>query len=53
MCVLQISSTHSLDALKECALVDMVLQGNPLKDRLKDDTVYVRYQKNWVIQGNG
>lgn len=45
----QITSTIALDALKECQLVEMVLTGNPLKNRT-DEAVYVRYHdKHFVI----
>lgn len=39
----QITSPNSLDALKECQLIDLVLKGNPLKERLREETVYIRY----------
>lgn len=32
-----------METIKECKLVELVLQGNPIKDRMHDDTVYVRY----------
>lgn len=33
----------SLDCLKALSLVEINLEGNPLKDRIKDQTVYIRY----------
>lgn len=43
---LQISNVHSLDPLKECLLVDMVLLGNPMMLRARDPATYVRYAKS-------
>lgn len=37
----RIPSVTSLDSLKALPLVEINLEGNPLKDRLKDQTVYV------------
>lgn len=37
-----------MEAIKEFKLIDLVLQGNPLKDRQRDDTVYVRYFIIWL-----
>ncbi|KAJ6635040.1 Nuclear RNA export factor 1 [Pseudolycoriella hygida] len=37
----KIISPNALDALKECQLVDLVLKGNPLRHRIRDETVYV------------
>lgn len=39
----RINSSTALDALKGLPLVELVLDGNPLKDRIKDNSVYVRY----------
>lgn len=41
---LQIPTLRSLDALKGCGLVELMLDGNPFKDRL-DSKVYVRYSQ--------
>lgn len=38
----QIPTLRSMDALKGCGLVELMLDGNPFKDRL-DPKVYVRY----------
>lgn len=34
---------NSLESLKQCKIVDLVLKGNPLRDRYREETVYVRY----------
>lgn len=46
---LQIPYVTSLDSLKALSLVEINLEGNPLKDRIKDQTVYVRY---WLGSGS-
>lgn len=39
---------NSLDSLKSLNLIEINLEGNPLKDRIKDQTVYVRYLLGFV-----
>lgn len=34
---------HALEGLRECQLIDLVLEGNPAKDRARDEATYVRY----------
>ncbi|KAJ6635042.1 Nuclear RNA export factor 1 [Pseudolycoriella hygida] len=40
----KIMSLHALEMIKECQLVDLVLKGNPLRHRLREETVYVRME---------
>lgn len=42
----QISAPGSLEAIKQSNIVDIVLKGNPLRNRYRDDAVYVRYRNN-------
>ena len=41
-CVLQLKSVHDLEALKKLPVVTLVVDGNPLCDKFKDETSYVR-----------
>ena len=38
----QLKSEHDLDALKKLPIANLILDGNPLCDKFKDDTTYVR-----------
>lgn len=50
--LLQIPTLRSLDALKGLGLVELLLDGNPFKDRL-DPKVYVRYYHQHDSNNNG
>lgn len=36
-----------MDSLKESHIVDLVLDGNPVKDRARDHATYVRYPNSY------
>lgn len=42
--LLQIPHVRSLDHLSGLPITELLLLGNPFKDRLKDDVIYVRYE---------
>lgn len=39
----QIASANALEPLKNSNIIDLVLKGNPLCDRIRDPSAYVRY----------
>lgn len=39
----QISAASNLEPLRKSEIVDLVLKGNPICDRLRDESVYIRY----------